>query len=175
MAQVLKTRPSRSFQSVDAVLDTIRGNVHRVEELTAVLDRQTQRSLIVAYLLLVLAGLLTLATLAVSSVVADAHADKLLIRSIVVFLIFFVSGFGFVFVSALSRRRLFIQQLQFAMMRLEEIAKVASQTQEHLELDRLQDMTLQFHLREAEGALKFANRVLPAYARKQDISRSYKS
>jgi predicted histidine transporter YuiF (NhaC family) len=175
MAQPNRARSSRSFQSVDAVIDTIRDNIHRVEDLTAVLDRQTQRTVFVSYLLLLLAGILSLATFVVTSIFPNENVhtvinERVLVLVIIAFLVFFALGFGFILVTALGRRRLFVQQLQFATMRLAEIVKVASQTQEHLELDRLESMTLQFHLREAEGALAFADRVLPRSARNTQFS-----
>jgi hypothetical protein len=165
-----QTRSSRSFQSVDAVIDTIRDNITRVEDLTAVLDRQTQRTVLIAYVLLMLAGGLGVATFAIISFFPGDHSrsindEKFLLIAISVLILFFAVGFAFILTTALSRRRLFVQQLEFATMRLAEIVKVASQTQEHLDLDRLESMTLQFHLREAEGALSFASRVSPRSSR----------
>lgn len=164
MAESIKVRSVRSFQSVESVIDAIRDNVHRVEELTSVLARQRDRTYMVSYLLGLAAGLVALVVLMASALQSGAgynvNTRLIEVGSAALFAISMV-GFILVFMRALNRKRMLEMQLIHASTRLKEILKVASQAQEHLELDRLQDMTLQFHLREAESALDFANEAIP--------------
>lgn len=154
----VRLRGSKSFNAVDSVIEALRDYVLRVEELLRTIDRHKSRSFFVGYIF---------GTSGFFVVVVGKYLQAILERMdnsffllLVAFLVFTAGGFVWLSLSAANRGRQYKQELEFALIRLEELVRHASQIKDHMELEQLDKLNLEFRLREAESILLHAKRGL---------------
>jgi glucan phosphoethanolaminetransferase (alkaline phosphatase superfamily) len=158
MSLRLKDRSGKPAQSVESLLESLKEYTFRVAELTRVVESQRTSTVLVGYVLISIAFLISL--VAVFILEKTDFKDQIVSVLLSVFVLISVCGIPILVYRAILRSRQHRTDLRRAMSRLMTTMSFASQIKDHIEFERLDDLLINMHLLEADEALSYARRIV---------------
>jgi len=157
MAERLKSRAGKPTQSVEALLESLREYTDQVLDVTTQAERQRARFALVAYGLL--SVVISVSLLAIFVLQRAESKDALVLGMLYGFLAVSALGLPAILYAAFTRYKYYRSDLQRATERLKTTMSYASQIKDHMDFERLEEILMNMHLREADEALARARTV----------------
>jgi len=158
MVDRVRVRGPKSFNTIEGITESLRDYNFQVEDLARLIERHRSRTVLVGYLLMSTVVVVLLMGAYVIERIGSSETGVLTIAA--TFIVTSAFGLPVIAYTALARARQLRGDLRLAMERLSELMRHASQVNEHMDLERLDELLLQFRLKEADAILRHASRAL---------------